>query len=478
MKKKQIEHYFNGKLQGIGSEYSYVRSDGVWEEVFDDITLSRVNFLNGARHGLSEVFDGEGSICERTYYKNGLKDGVHEKYEKNKIIVRENYKDGYRHGLCEKFNTNESSTDKNISTSITFHKGLPFDLNKLIKEYFNDLNVSVGINNLKDVDDIEILKNLFQPYKDFVSPYDYHDPRITSVVTSTCCKQRFEFHAGVTRYFFWQAYSIGDEELLGQQNFFNHFLDKRFQLCNCDAYKKALKENNTKELYKFYPLENFIFGSNAHNGPFTGINEFNMHLGETTVMADDARQCLYSFNNGKLDGQFYSYQYYDFGIDSMGLWDFDDYIFENVEEKIFHMIDEFIINADPDDEVKPPLDIKNNYLSLIKKYIAEKKHPAMYEYEGEFPLFLSNYSKELWQKYLKNYKNYGSHVDFFEKIDPLTIVTETGHYKDNFKDGIFTNLNLDTNVVTYSTYKMGVLVKTETDTAKFSAPFTRNGIKI
>ena len=130
MKKKEIKHYLNGKLQGVGFEYPYVRSDGVWEEVFDDITLSRVNYLNGAKHGLSEIFDYEGNICKRTYYKNGLKDGVHEKYEKNKIILRENYKDGDRHGPCEKFNTNESSTDKNISTSVKFHKGLPFDLNK------------------------------------------------------------------------------------------------------------------------------------------------------------------------------------------------------------------------------------------------------------------------------------------------------------------------------------------------------------
>ena len=43
-------------------------------------------------------------------------------------------------------------------------------------------------------------------------------------------------------------------------------------------------------------------------------------------------------------------------------------------------------------------------------------------------------------------------------------------YKDNFKDGIFTNFNLDTNFVTYSKYNMGELIETETDTINFSVP--------
>ena len=469
MNKKKLEHYLNGKLQGIGSEYPYVRGDGVWKVVLGNKTLSKINYLNGVKHGLSEVFDDKGNICERTYYKNGLKDGIHEKYEKNKIILRENYKEGNRRGISETFNIDKSLTDKNISTFVRFHKGLPFDLNKLIKKYFNDLNLSIGINNLEDIEDYKILENLFQPFKDLVKPNDYHDPIIQSVVTSTCCKQRFEFHAQLTRYLFWQANS-GERNLLGQQNFFNHFLDNRFQLCKCDAYTKALKENNTKELYKLYPLENFIFESYKLDGPFTGINQFSVYLGETSIMANGARQSLYSFNNGKLDGQFYSYHYYSFELYSIGLEDFNDYMFECVEERIFDMIHEFILDTHPDDEVKAPVEIKNSYLSLVKDYVAEIKHPVMHEHEGEFPLFLSNYSKELWQKYLKSYKNYGSHEDFFNNIDPITIVTETGNYKDNFKDGIFTNFNLDTNVVTYSKYNMGELIETETDTINFSLP--------
>ena len=42
----------------------------------------------------------------------------------------------------------------------------------------------------------------------------------------------------------------------------------------------------------------------------------------------------------------------------------------------------------------------------------------------------------------------------------------------------FTNFNLDTNTVTYSSYKMGELVETETDTVKFSAPISRDGVII
>ena len=59
MKKKEIEHYLNGKIQGIGSKYPYVRGDGIWKEVLGDKTLSKINYFNGVKHGLSEVFDDE-----------------------------------------------------------------------------------------------------------------------------------------------------------------------------------------------------------------------------------------------------------------------------------------------------------------------------------------------------------------------------------------------------------------------------------
>jgi hypothetical protein len=352
------------------------------------------------------------------------------------------------------------------------------NLDKYLKKYFEDLNLSIGVANLKEVYYGDILDNIFQPYKDSIEVFDYHNPFITSSITSTCCNQKFEFHAGITQHFLWSN-SSDDSDLLGQEKFFNQFLGKNIKLCNCDDYKKALLENNTKDLFKYYPAENFIFKSYAQQIPFTGINEFQRVLGTVNYHGGEDCSNVYIFNNGKLDGQFYSYQLINFRK-LEGVWgeDFYEYMFEHVEERISDMIHEFIFYAGPDDIAEAPVDIKNTYFSLVKKYMAEERYPVMDEYYGKFPIFFTKCFKKLWNEYLENYKNYGSHENFFTTIDPFVIVTETGDYKNNLKNGIFTNFNLDTNLVTYSAYKMGELIETKTDTVKFSAPFTSNGIKI
>jgi len=352
------------------------------------------------------------------------------------------------------------------------------NLDKYLKEYFEDLNLSIGVANLKEVYYYDILVNIFQPYKDSIEVFDYHNPFITSSITSTCCNQKFEFHAGITQHFLWSN-SSDDSDLLGQEKFFNQFLGNNIKLCNCYDYKKALLENNTKDLFKYYPVENFIFKSYAQPIPFTGINEFQRVLGTINYDGDEDCSNVYIFNNGKLDGQFYSYQLINFSkLENVWGEDFYEYMFEHVEERISDMIHEFIFYAGPDDIAEAPVDIKNTYFSLVKKYMAEERYPVMDEYYGKFPIFFTKCFKKLWNEYLKNYKNYGSHENFFTTIDPFVIVTETGHFKNNLKNGIFVNFNLDTNVVTYSVYKMGELIETKTDTVKFSAPFTSNGIKI
>ena len=352
------------------------------------------------------------------------------------------------------------------------------NLDKYLKKYFEDLKLSIGVADLKEVYYGDILKNIFQPYKDSIEVSDYLYPHITSSITSTCCNQRFEFHAGITQHFLWSN-SSDDSDLLGQEKFFNQFLGNDIKLCNCADYKKALLENNIKDLFKYYPVGNFIFKPYDQPIPFTGINEFQRVLGTFNYAGDEDCSNVYIFNNGKLDGQFYSYQLVNFRK-LEGLWDEDfyEYMFEHEEERTFDMIHKFISFSSPDDMAEAPVEIKNSYFSLVKKYMTEEKYPVMDEYYGKFPIFFTKCFKKLWNEYLKNYKNYGSHENFFRTIDPFVIVTETGYYKDNFKDGIFTSLNLDTNTVTYSIYKMGKLIETETDTAKFSAPFTRNGIKI
>ena len=352
------------------------------------------------------------------------------------------------------------------------------NLDKYLKKYFEDLKLSIGVADLKEVYYVDILENIFQPYKDSIEVFDYLKPHLTSSITSTCCNQRFEFHAGITQHFLWSN-SSDDRKLLGQEKFFNQFLEYDIKLCNCSDYKKALLENNIEDLFKYYPVENFIFKPYAQPTPFTGINEFQRVLGTFNYHGDEDCSNVYIFKNGKLDGQFYSYQLISFRqLEQVWSVDFYEYMFEHAEERIFHMIDEFISYAGPDDIAEAPVDIKNTYFSLVKKYMAEEKYPVMSEYYGKFPIFFTKCFKKLWNEYLKNYKNYGSHENFFTTIDPFVIVTETGHYKNNLKNGIFTNFNLDTNTVTYSIYKMGKLIETETDTVKFSAPFTRNGIKI
>ena len=64
-------------------------------------------------------------------------------------------------------------------------------------------------------------------------------------------------------------------------------------------------------------------------------------------------------------------------LESVWSEDFYEYMFEHAEERIFDMIDEFISYAGPDDIAEAPVDIKNTYFSLVKKYMAEEKYPVM-----------------------------------------------------------------------------------------------------
>ena len=57
-------------------------------------------------------------------------------------------------------------------------------------------------------------------------------------------------------------------------------------------------------------------------------------LGTINYDGDEDCSNVYIFNNGKLDGQFYSYQLLDFRkLEGMGE-DFYEYMFEHVEERI------------------------------------------------------------------------------------------------------------------------------------------------
>ena len=42
------------------------------------------------------------------------------------------------------------------------------NLDKYLKKYFEDLKLSIGVADLKEVYYVDILENIFQPYKDSI----------------------------------------------------------------------------------------------------------------------------------------------------------------------------------------------------------------------------------------------------------------------------------------------------------------------
>jgi antitoxin component YwqK of YwqJK toxin-antitoxin module len=103
----------NSYIPSSCSTYFFVTSyvDGLWngvrtiseyENVFD-----KTMYKNGVKDGLSEKFSKDGQLQSRENYKEGKRDGLYESYFNNtQLNWRDNYKDGKKHGLEERYYKN------------------------------------------------------------------------------------------------------------------------------------------------------------------------------------------------------------------------------------------------------------------------------------------------------------------------------------------------------------------------------------
>ncbi len=93
-----------GKIIDEMKNYKNGLLDGLYEKYYRDATLcKKYSYKNGLLDGLYQHWDTNNELHLECTYKNELLDGLYQQYKYNKLSIKRNYKNGFKNGLSEQW---------------------------------------------------------------------------------------------------------------------------------------------------------------------------------------------------------------------------------------------------------------------------------------------------------------------------------------------------------------------------------------
>ena len=173
---------------------------------------------------------------------------------------------------------------------------------------------------------------------------------------------------------------------------------------------------------------------------FSGFWEAENYFADTTQLLDYNIHNVYEFNDGKLNGLYFSFAVIDFGQIyerfCEHLWDAAEDVFE--EKKLHEYYDKFDKDSKVYKEFVNILQFLKPNLDIYKSDIGDCELID----EVAFRLFKSKVS---FFASKQNYNNLSLDEIIFEKSEPIYFVFETGFFLNNAKSGAFNRFTIEDN---------------------------------